>query len=33
MTSSDYFGYGEKLNDDLLHIFTIAKATIKFDFN
>ncbi len=26
--SSDHLGYGEKQDDDLLHNFTVAKATI-----
>jgi hypothetical protein len=32
ITSSDYLGYGEKQEDDLLHNFTVAKATIDCDF-
>ena len=32
ITSSDYLGYGEKQYDDLLHNYTIAKATIDCDF-
>ena len=30
--SSDYLGYGEKQDDDLLHNYTVAKATIDCDF-
>ena len=30
--SSDYLGYGEKQDDDLLHNYTIGKATIDCDF-
>ena len=30
--SSDLLGYGEKQDDDLLHNYTIAKATIDCDF-
>ncbi len=29
ITSSDYLGYGEKQDDDLLHNYTVAKATIN----
>jgi hypothetical protein len=32
ITSSDYLGYGEKQDDDLLHNYTVAKATIDCDF-
>ena len=32
ITSSDYLGYGEKQDDDLLHNYTVAKATISCDF-
>ena len=32
ITSSDYLGYGEKQDDDLLHNYTVAKATINCDF-
>jgi hypothetical protein len=28
ITSSDYLGYGEKQDDDILHNFTVAKATM-----
>ncbi len=33
--SSDHLGYGEKQDDDLLHNFTVAKATMdcKFDLD
>ena len=30
--SSDLLGYGEKQDDDLLHNYTVAKATIDCDF-
>ncbi len=30
--STDLLGYGEKQDDDLLHNYTIAKATIECDF-
>ena len=30
--SSDYLGYGEKQDDDLIHNYTVAKATINCDF-
>ncbi len=30
--SSDHLGYGEKQDDDLLHNFTVAKATIDCNF-
>ncbi len=30
--SSDLLGYGEKQDDDLLHNYTIVKATIDCDF-
>ena len=33
ITSSDYLGYGEKQDDDLLHNYTVAKATISCDFD
>jgi hypothetical protein len=32
ITSSDYLGYGEKQDDDLLHNYTVAKATIECNF-
>ena len=32
ITSSDYLGYGEKQDDDLLHNCTVGKATIDCDF-
>ena len=32
ITSSDYLGFGEKQDDDLLHNYTVAKATINCDF-
>ena len=32
ITSSDYLGYGEKQDDDLLHNYTCAKATMDCDF-
>ena len=32
ITSSDYLGYGEKQDDDLLHNYTVAKATIDCNF-
>jgi hypothetical protein len=32
ITSSDYLGYGEKQDDDLLHNFTVGKATMDCDF-
>jgi hypothetical protein len=32
ITSSDYLGYGEKQDDDLLHNYTVAKATMNCDF-
>ena len=32
ITSSDYLGYGEKQDDDLLHNYTVAKATISCNF-
>jgi hypothetical protein len=32
ITSSDYLGYGEKQDDDLLHNYTVAKATIDSNF-
>jgi hypothetical protein len=31
-TASDYLGYGEKQDDDLLHNYTVGKATIQVDF-
>jgi hypothetical protein len=31
-TSSDYLGYGEKQDDDSLHNYTVAKATIDCSF-
>ena len=30
--SSDHLGYGEKQDDDLLHNYTVAKATMDCDF-
>ena len=33
ITSSDYMGYGEKQDDDLLHNYTVAKATIDCNFD
>jgi hypothetical protein len=30
--SSDHLGYGEKQDDDLLHNYTVAKATIDCNF-
>jgi hypothetical protein len=30
--SSNYLGYGEKQDDDLLHNYTVAKATIECNF-
>jgi hypothetical protein len=32
ITSSDYLGYGEKQDDDLLHNYTVAKSTIDCHF-
>ena len=32
ITSSEYLGYGEKQDDDLLHNYTVGKATINCDF-
>ena len=32
ITSSDYLGYGEKQDDDILHNYTVAKSTISCDF-
>jgi len=32
ITSSDHLGDGEKQDDDLLHNYTVAKATINCDF-
>jgi hypothetical protein len=32
ITSSDHLGYGEKQDDDLLHNYTVAKATIDCNF-
>ena len=32
ITSSDYLGYGEKQDDDVLHNYTVAKATMNCDF-
>ena len=32
ITSSDYLGYGKKQDDDLLHNYTVAKATMDCDF-
>ena len=33
ITSSDYLGYGEKQDDDLLHNYTVAKATMDCNFD
>ena len=33
ITSSDYLGYGKKQDDDLLHNYTVAKATIDCNFD
>ena len=30
--SSDYLGYGEKQDDDILHNYTVAKATTNCNF-
>ena len=30
--SSNYLGYGEKQDDDILHNYTAAKATMSCDF-
>ncbi len=32
ITSSDYLGYGERQDDDILHNYTVGKATIDCDF-
>ena len=32
ITSSDYLGYGEKQDDDILHNYTVAKATMDCNF-
>jgi hypothetical protein len=32
ITSSDFIGYGEKQDDDILHNYTVAKATMSCDF-
>jgi hypothetical protein len=32
ITSSDYLGYGEKQDDDILHNYTVAKSTMDCDF-
>ena len=32
ITSSDYLGYGEKQDDDLLHNYTVAKVTMDCNF-
>ncbi len=32
ITSSDYLRYGEKQDDDLLHNYTVAKATMGCNF-
>ncbi len=32
INSSDFLGYGEKQDDDLLHNYTVAKALINCDF-
>jgi hypothetical protein len=32
ITSSGYLGYGEKQDDNLLHNYTVAIATINCDF-
>lgn len=33
ITTSDVPGYGMKQNDDILHNYTVAKITMKCDFN
>ncbi len=30
--SSNYLGYGEKQDDDILHNYTVAMATMSCDF-
>ena len=30
--SSDYLGYGERKDDDILHNYTVGKSTIDCDF-
>jgi hypothetical protein len=32
ITSSDHLGYGEKQDDDILHNYTVAKATMDCNF-
>jgi hypothetical protein len=32
ITSSDYLGYGERQDDDILHNYTVAKSTIDCNF-
>ncbi len=32
LTSSNYLGYGEKQDDDILHNYTVAKSTINCGF-
>jgi hypothetical protein len=32
ITSSDYLGYGQRQDDDILHNYTCAKATMSCDF-
>ena len=32
ITSSNYLGYGEKQDDDLLHNYTVGKATMDCNF-
>jgi hypothetical protein len=32
ITSSDYLGYGISQDDDILHNYTVAKATMSCDF-
>jgi hypothetical protein len=32
ITSSDYLGYGEKQDDDILHNYSVAKALMDCDF-
>jgi hypothetical protein len=32
ITSSDFLGYGEKQDDDLLHNYTVGKATMDCNF-
>ena len=33
ITSSNYLGYGERQDDDILHNYTVAKATMGCDFD